>query len=232
MKILFVCTGNTCRSSMAQALLEHLAKEQGLTQLEVRSAGLAADPGAKAAVHAEKALQELDIDLSHHRAQNINADLVAWADLILTMTRRHKEAVLRSFPEAEAKVYVLKEFLISEADNEAREQKLFELHQAMAAKREAFAAEVHPNISELRARRAMLLQELADVEQLLAERQAELWERTRVEREEIDRLERSANAIDVLDPFGQPLAVYRQTRDELKSVLMRLIEQVRTGSEK
>ncbi|NLW17890.1 MAG: low molecular weight protein arginine phosphatase [Firmicutes bacterium] len=225
MNILFVCTGNTCRSSMAQALLEHMVAEQGLTQITVQSAGIAAEPGAKASPMAEQALRELGIDLTGHRAQGLNQELVDWADLILTMTRRHKEFVLDTFPSALEKTYVLKEFLLGPADEE-QEQTLHELYAAMAAKKEAFAAEVRPNISELQARRAQLLEELDELEQLLAYRQSQLLERVRDEREAITRLERARDDIDVVDPFGQPLAVYRASRDELREALSQLLQRL------
>ncbi len=70
------------------------------------------------------------------------------------------------------------------------------------------------------------MHELQEVEQLLAERQTELLERVRVEREEIERIERGRDALDVVDPFGQPLAVYRASRDELKAALSRLVAQL------
>ena len=226
MNILFVCTGNTCRSSMAQALLQHMLDEQGLADIVVRSAGIAAEQGAKASPLAEQALQELGIDLKQHRAQGIDGDLVNWADLILTMTRRHKEVVIASFPAASEKTHVLKEFLLDAGQYAGEEQALYELQAAMAAKREAFAAEARPNIRELQMERARLMHELQEVEQLLAERQTELLERVRVEREEIERIERGRDALDVVDPFGQPLAVYRASRDELKAALSRLVAQL------
>lgn len=211
---------------MAQALLQHMLDEQGLTEVAVRSAGIAADCGAKASPLAAQALQELGIDLTQHRAQSIESDLVSWADLILTMTRRHKEFVVASFPVALEKTHVLKEFLADASESAREEQALYELHAAMAAKRDAFAAAVRPNIRELQVERARLLQELQEVEQLLAERQAELLERVRSEREAIERIERGHNALDVVDPFGQPLAVYRASRDELRAALSRLVEQL------
>lgn len=211
---------------MAQALLQHMLAEGGLTQVTVRSAGIAAEHGAKASPFAEQALRELGIDLTNHRAQGIDSGLIAWADLILTMTGRHKEFVIDAFPTALPKTHVLKEFLADAAGSEQQERALYELYAAMAAKKEAFAAEVRPNIKELQMQRSQLLQQLAEVEQSLAERQSELLARVREEREKIDRIEKARGAIDVVDPFGQPLAVYRASRDELKEALALLVQRV------
>lgn len=227
LRILFVCTGNTCRSSMAAALFRRILEAQGLRdQVEVRSAGIAAELGAPASRFAQEALREVEISLADHQATRVNEQLVQWADLILTMTRRHKEVVTTAYPAAREKVHVLKEFLTSVGEKTRQEQALFELHKRMAAKREEYAGNQHPNINELRARRSELLQELQEVEQLLADRQAELLEQLRPEREEIERIERWRSAVDILDPFGQPLDAYRECRDELQESLRMLAERL------
>lgn len=206
---------------MAQALLQQMLAEQGLTQVSVRSAGTAAVPGDKASPLAAQALQEIGVDLSNHSAQEVNGELVAWADLILAMTRRHREFVISAFPEAADKTYLLQEFVT--VSDQGQDQTIYELHATMAAKQAAFAAAVHPNISELRERRNQLLQELAQVEELLAERQAELLAQVRQERQQLEQLEQAHGNLDIVDPFGQPLAVYRASRDELQNALQQLL---------
>jgi len=108
--ILFVCTGNTCRSSMAQALFKKLLKEKGIEDIEVQSAGLAAVEGDEAAWQAVRVMQRRGVDLSQHRARRIGPDLINKADLILTMTGRHKMHLISMYPEAAHKVHVLKEY--------------------------------------------------------------------------------------------------------------------------
>ena len=209
---------------MATALFQRILKERSLLgQVEVRSAGVAAETGAPASRFAQEALREVHVSLSDHRASRISDELVKWADLILTMTRRHEEAVAAAYPAARDKIHVLKEFLTSTADQEEQQQALYELHKRMAGKKEEYASRRHPNLGELRARRAELMQELLEVEQLLAERQAELLEQLRPERAEVERIERWRTAVDILDPFGQPLEAYRECREELQDSLLKLV---------
>ncbi|CAJ1000913.1 MULTISPECIES: low molecular weight protein arginine phosphatase [Bacillales] len=106
-RILFVCTGNTCRSPMAEALFKAKATDG---QWEVRSAGVAAFDGQPASLHAMQVLAERGID-HDHQARRLNDDLVAWADLILTMTQGHKTMIQSMFPGAAEKVFTLREYV-------------------------------------------------------------------------------------------------------------------------
>jgi protein-tyrosine phosphatase len=103
--IVFVCTGNTCRSPMAEALCVKLLAEQlGCAPEElpkhgylVMSAGLAAGPGDRAAPEAEEIVKELGGDLSQHESRSLTADLVAQADHLITMTHGHAAALASRF---------------------------------------------------------------------------------------------------------------------------------------
>ena len=106
MNILFVCTGNTCRSPMAAAIMEKIAVENDLDVL-IESAGLFANVGGKASENAVKALDEMGIDLTFHQTKPITEDLIEKSDLILTMTEAHKELLK---PIAGNDVYTLKEY--------------------------------------------------------------------------------------------------------------------------
>lgn len=108
--ILFVCTGNTCRSSMAEALLRHFAEENTALELSIKSAGTAAFNNQTASQNAILALQELGIDLNYHRSQVVTVALVDEADWILTMTNAHKQQLLVLKPNASNKVFTLSEF--------------------------------------------------------------------------------------------------------------------------
>lgn len=89
MKILFVCSGNTCRSPMAEVLMRRAAAEHQLAEVSVQSAGTGALEGAPASEGSYLVTLEAGLDLSRHRAQQLTVELIEWADLILTMSRSH-----------------------------------------------------------------------------------------------------------------------------------------------
>ncbi|MFD1887465.1 low molecular weight protein arginine phosphatase [Paenibacillus wenxiniae] len=110
--ILFVCTGNTCRSPMAEGFMRKLAKERGIP-VEVRSAGVAAMDGMSMSRHAEAVLRDHQIQ-DQITSSSLQADVLEWADLVLTLTASHKQNVLARFPAAAGKVYTLKEYAESD----------------------------------------------------------------------------------------------------------------------
>ncbi len=93
MRVLFVCTGNTCRSPIAEALARRLATERNLSEISVGSAGTAAWDGAPASDGALLVAMERSVDLSAHRARLLTRELVSGSDLILAMGPHHLERI-------------------------------------------------------------------------------------------------------------------------------------------
>ena len=112
--ILFVCSGNTCRSPMAEALLN--ARAGLFPAWRAESAGLAATPGTPASFGAISVLREWNLDLSAHRSRPLTAALVRRADLVIGLSSAHSAAILKRFPKAEPKTLSLGGFLPSSPD--------------------------------------------------------------------------------------------------------------------
>ena len=93
--ILFVCTGNTCRSAMAEGIARRELEERGWRHVRVASAGLAARDGEGAAGNAVSVAQRHGVDLEPHRTRALTPGLLEWADLVLAMSVGHLDAVRR-----------------------------------------------------------------------------------------------------------------------------------------
>jgi len=111
-KIVFVCTGNICRSAMAHGYMQKRLKDVGLEEIYIiESAGTNAYTGDRATDFATLAMKKYDTDLSNHRATYIEESDVKEADIVLCMTYAHKTRVLNKYPDLEGKVFTLKEYL-------------------------------------------------------------------------------------------------------------------------
>jgi protein-tyrosine phosphatase len=102
MDILFVCTGNICRSPMAEGLLRHMLPPETRAAVHVHSAGTHGLDGEPAAPFAVQAAAAMGVDLSRHRARSLDPEMVRQADVILVMEPFHRDIVNRALP-AEAK---------------------------------------------------------------------------------------------------------------------------------
>jgi protein-tyrosine phosphatase len=113
--VLFVCTGNTCRSPMAETLFRELVAERFSCRADeierhgvvVASAGIAAWGGGKASTGALEAMRERGADLSGHESQPLTENLARQADVIWTMTASHRANILAQFPESGGRVAML-----------------------------------------------------------------------------------------------------------------------------
>lgn len=109
MKIMFICTGNICRSAMAHKMLEKKAKEEN-KDIEVYSCGVFAEDGDVPTYEGIDVMREYGIDLSKHRATNIRNSNIKDMDVILCATNSHKNNVISMYPELKEKVYTMKEY--------------------------------------------------------------------------------------------------------------------------
>lgn len=113
--VVFICTGNVCRSPMAEGFYRHETKSDD--SIRIGSAGISAFDGQEASQHSVDVMQQEGIDIADHASRMLTADIVAQASHIFGMTRTHRDAVQMMFPEAREKVFVLREFLVgSDAD--------------------------------------------------------------------------------------------------------------------
>lgn len=110
MNILFVCTGNTCRSSMAEGIFKHLLIKNNIENIHVSSAGISAYGGDVANKNAITVLKSKGIDISNHSARQIDDVILTNSDLILTMTDSHKRVLIKYAPEFSNKIFTLREF--------------------------------------------------------------------------------------------------------------------------
>ena len=150
MRVLFVCSGNTCRSPLAVALFRKMLDEAGRQDISVESAGTGAYDGAPASEGAFLVALESGLDLSHHRARLLDREVVAEADLILAMSKGHVSRVERL--GGEGKVHLLGAYAnASGEDSEIRDpyggdvegyrQTLLQLERLLLPARERLLAE-------------------------------------------------------------------------------------------
>ena len=113
--ILFLCTGNTCRSPMAAAYLTKLLEEKKIKNIEVRTAGVMTVAGLLATQEAIQIMDAVGVDLRKHRSTKLTPEIIKKMDLILGMTPFHVQSALRMSPGSRGKTYLLKEYTGSDA---------------------------------------------------------------------------------------------------------------------
>ena len=106
MNIYLICTGNTCRSPMAEAIL----RSKGINNVSVRSAGVHAQNGWPISLNAKTLIEEADM-LYTPVSRVVSSEDLKWADVVLTMTEGHKAVLIHSHPEAQHKTFTLKGFV-------------------------------------------------------------------------------------------------------------------------
>src|SRR5690606_6629338 len=110
MNIYFICTGNTCRSPMAEAIL----RSKAIEGIAVKSAGVNAFDGMPISTNSKTLIESKNMPYTP-ASRAVTTDDLEWADLVLTMTSSHKATLLHSFPNIETKTFTLKEYVTPEA---------------------------------------------------------------------------------------------------------------------
>lgn len=113
--VLFVCTGNSCRSVIAQHLFEKMLEEEGLSErIKVASAGTTVPWRIKPIHGTIRVLGEEGINARYYRAQKLSPVLIKQADLIIVMEKRHRLELLDKYPEFTPKIFLVNQFLPQE----------------------------------------------------------------------------------------------------------------------
>ncbi|ADU32316.1 low molecular weight protein arginine phosphatase [Evansella cellulosilytica] len=198
--ILFICTGNTCRSPLAERLFEHKKSNNTVT---AKSAGIYATNGAQMSGGSRIALEKRGVK-ENHTSQPVDEELLQWADIILAMTESHKSAVIQQYPEKADHTFTLKEFVYE--DKETKEK--LERFKKRVAQFELKRASLHGNEQNTEEQREQLIRELEN------------------EQEAIYQLASELPGFDISDPYGGTEEMYENTAKEIEQAINKLIEKL------
>lgn len=200
--VLFVCTGNTCRSCMAEDIFKRKLEENGLREkVRVDSAGVCTIDGQKASENAVKVIEEHGGDISAHKSKQLTLEMIEKADYIFTMTFSHKKNIIQMAPEAYNKIFVIKEFIDSNVEKESKE------------------------LAKLYKKAALLYDKLHGYRENEIKSEEEREELLELEKKIKDKEIKFIN-YDISDPFGGSREDYERIYRELDSSLENIIKKL------
>lgn len=224
MNILFVCSGNTCRSAMAEGIAKKIIQSDPdrYRKIQVASAGTYTSDGQSASPLAQEVAGEHGIDLSRFASRQVTPDLLRAADVVLAMTGSHKKLLNTLAPEAMDKIYLLKEYEYGE-DVNALNIRLGQLFDTYSTVRENFVKSHQAEMAQL--------DELAKKDQDMAEAlfnqlNGELAENLKSMDGEINAIHDKLAQMEIADPFGGDKAAYKACFDELWSSIAAIFERL------
>ena len=212
-RVLFICTGNTCRSPMAEALLEH---KKTADEIVADSAGLHGVEGMPMSEGTRRVLQTRGM-MESHQSRVLDEGQLRSADLVLTMTEQHKRALIEHYPEAVEKVYTLKEYT---ADHSEMTQKMDQIKQEEAEMDLKRSEILHANERNVRAYNKD--GEISGQQEL----EEELLHAMMPYQSNIDKLKWDMPSLDIADPFGGGDEEYEAAYEEINHAVERLLEKI------